>query len=365
MGVRGQRRKVVAGEDRLEPAAVRLQADVHLAAGDWQQAASRYVTLLADATDPRVRAELSSALAEARCRLRQGPEAAAAASEAAQLFDGLGRDADAAYARYWLSNAEFIRDNLPAARSLLHEVLRQVRRGLSVAPDFHVRVLGALAGVESWEGNDERAIAYLTEALAMAPDLEVRRRATLLGSLAKSYRETGDLEAAVRAGTESLTLFQAINAIAEVALLENGQALTYLRLGNLTRARELLRRARVDASSVSDRVLQGNIAETEAQVEIAEGDHAAAARSVAAALEIAAETGNQPALATALLTRARLGHLTGDPASGDRDFEAAVDLLRRHGPPARLRAALAQWGDALTDRGDHARANTLYREALA
>ncbi len=59
------------------------------------------------ARDRGVRAELSTGLAEALCRLEQGHEALAFAAEAVDLFRALGRHEDALTASYWLAYARF------------------------------------------------------------------------------------------------------------------------------------------------------------------------------------------------------------------------------------------------------------------
>ena len=61
--------------DEGHPVWTRLEVDMRLAAGDWQAAADGYQSLLADATDDAVRADLLRGLAEASARLDRGKEA--------------------------------------------------------------------------------------------------------------------------------------------------------------------------------------------------------------------------------------------------------------------------------------------------
>src|SRR5665213_3421394 len=62
------------------PAWSRLEADIHLAAGRWQEAVDAYSALLEIATDAENRAELLNGRAEAFTRLDNGASAAADAS---------------------------------------------------------------------------------------------------------------------------------------------------------------------------------------------------------------------------------------------------------------------------------------------
>ena len=66
----------------------RLDADLLLASGRWQEALDIYDRLLGDAPRGGARAELLRGRAEALSRLDRGAEAAAAGSEAAEIFVG-------------------------------------------------------------------------------------------------------------------------------------------------------------------------------------------------------------------------------------------------------------------------------------
>ncbi len=123
----------------------RLEGDVLLASGRWQEALDIYDHHLAEAPGGGARAELLRGRAEALARLDRGPEAATAASEAAEIFDRLGREADASLARYWVANGEYLQGNLVEARRLIEAILTKVRAGLRVEPDFHLRMVIALA----------------------------------------------------------------------------------------------------------------------------------------------------------------------------------------------------------------------------
>ena len=79
---------------------------------------------------------------------------------------------------------------------MLLTLLERVRGGLKVEPEFEMRLLIALAAVESRVANYAESLAHL-EARGMADDLDDRRRAMFLFNLAISYRETGDVEAAI------------------------------------------------------------------------------------------------------------------------------------------------------------------------
>ena len=343
----------------------RLEGDVLLASGRWQEALDIYDRHLAEAPAGGARAELLRGRAEALARLDRGAEAAAAAAEAAELFDRLGREADAALARYWVASGEYLQGNLAEARRLCEAILVQVRAGLRVEPDFHLRVVIALAAVQTRDGEHDQALAYLSEIRGLAGKLDDRRRASYFFDLAHSYRETGDYEAAVRTGYASLTLFSAMHADAETAALENDLALAFLELGNLSRANELVARARTRFEGLEDTRWLAHIADTEAQVALAGGNLDLAATLVDQAIGGAELTGNQKALMDGHVTRAQVRRRRGDLEGADADFSRAADLARASGSRGRIREVLGAWSEMLADSGDLRRAYELTREALS
>lgn len=355
-------RDFLAGED-LGPS--RLEADLLLASGDNQAALDRYQTLLDAASDRRTRAELLRGMAEALCRLERGNDAVAPASEAVELFRTMGRAADAAVAGYWLGYAHYQQENLREARAILADLLKQIREGLDVLPDFRFRLLTALANVEAWDGEHQRALAYLEEARTLTADLDLRRRASILAGLAISYRESGDYEAALTSGSQSLALFRAAESRRDVASLSNNLALTFLALGNLDRAAELVASAADAAATLDDQRLLAHIADTGAQILLAQGDFAGAQEQADVAQRTARASENQHALASSLMTAARIATQTGRPHDAVQHLTAAVALLRRHGPASRLMDALGALAQLHAASGDLKGANTLYAEALA
>jgi tetratricopeptide (TPR) repeat protein len=345
-----------------QPGWDRLAADLHLAAGGWQRAVDQYTQLLETENGPDA-ALLRRGRAEALCRLNRPREALTDAAAAYEALTQAGQQADAAYAGYWLSYAHYQLDNTAEATALLRQILAEVRAGLAVQADFRLRLLTALAANESWDGHHDRALALLEEGKSLTDDLDDRRRASFLFSLALGYAQTGDHEAALRAGTAALPLFDAADADSEATSLRNSLALTYLKMGNGARATELAADARDRAIHRNDRKLLAHVAETEAQIALAAGDHAAVKERVAEALDIARATQNTHAEASALLTLARSLRQTHEP-SAEATYRQAADLLRASGPRPRLADVLREWADLLVSEKRHEEAVDLLQEAL-
>jgi transcriptional regulator with XRE-family HTH domain len=349
-----------------EPAAwARLEADLLLACGRWDEAISAYRELLEASPASAGRAELLRGLSEAMIRNGQAGDAIAHATESAELFRGSHRDADAALAEYWVSAAHYLRENTTEAKSILHGILARVRAGLRVEPDFQVRVLMALSSNESLEGNHAAALAYHQEVRGFDADLDDRRRASYLFDLAYSYRETGDYEAAVRTGIASLELFRRAEAERETGALENELSMSYLAMGNSTRAAEMAVSARARFERLEDKGWLAFVVDSQARIALARGDAAEAIHYAEEALALARESENLKASVDALLTIARARTALGDGAGSLAANEEAADLARTVGSPSLVRKATRDLADALAATGDHERAFALMREALA
>jgi tetratricopeptide (TPR) repeat protein len=227
-----------------------------------------------------------------------------------------------------------------------------------------MRLLIALAAVESKTGNFSESLAHLEAARGMADDLDDRRRAMFLFNLAISYRETGDVEAAIRAGTQGLALLRAAGSSFESAQIENDLALAYLATGNISRARELAGEARVEFERASDDRYLAAVLDTEAQVALASGDAPAALDLARRAVDLARSAGNTSAELGGRLTEARALRAADDPSSAETRYAEAAAIARQGSVPSRLRDVLREWAELRAEAGDHRGAYELTNEAL-
>jgi tetratricopeptide (TPR) repeat protein len=351
--------------DEQTPAWTRLEVDMQLASGSWIEAADGYDRLLQEPLDDQSRAEVLRGRAEALVRLDRGREAVAAGAEAARLFGSLGRVSDEALARYWMAYGLYLSDAEADARSMLHGLLERVRGGLKVEPEFEMRLLMALAAVESRSANYAESLAHLEAARGMAGDLDDRRRAMFLYNLAISYRETGDVEAAIRAGTQGLALLRAAGAGFESAQIENDLAMAYLATGNVGRARELAQNARDEFEAAGDERYLSAVLDTEAQVALAAGEGERAIDLARRAERLAVGSDNRAVQLTAMLTEARALRATGRPEEAETRYAEAATLARAGTVASRLREVLREWAGLRAETGDHRGAYELTNEALA
>jgi tetratricopeptide (TPR) repeat protein len=366
----GMNASTLLGDAR--PAWSRLDADLLLAAGDYDKAADAYRSLLDEISpkaDPAMRAELLRGESEALVRLDREAEATRSASEAVALFEKAGRAQDASLASYWLGAAQNQQGNTAEARSILNAILTKMRSGEQTDPDFKLRVLMGMASNESRDGNYEQALTYLEELRGLAEALDDRRRATYLFMLAYSYTETGDYEAAIRTGYQALALFKASEAAYEMAQLENDLALAYLNLGNVGKAQELANSSAERWSKIGNDRHRANVLDTKAQIELAREKWREAIALATEALELGRSEKSDVAIADALLTiaRAHAGMARAGDAAGTDEaksyFEQAAAVARENKRTGMVRRVLQDWAEFLAAIGDYKEAFELSREA--
>jgi tetratricopeptide (TPR) repeat protein len=343
----------------------RLEADILLASGQWEEAAEAYEALAAQATDRTALPEILRGQAEALCRLGRGTDAIKAAARSFEMFEQIGNEREAIVAGYWLAYAQYLSENAAEARSTLRLLLDRLRATKQRDPDLEMRLLTAASNVETWEGNHHAAVAYLEEARTMSRDLDDRRRGAFLSAIATAYYESGDVEGALRAGNQSLALYRTSALEHEAALVANNLANVYLAVGNLTKASELADEARREHEGLhADREL-ATVLDTQARIRLAAGDTDVAIDLAGQAAAAAEATDNRKALADARVTLARAAARAGDFKTASEMYSLSVEQLRAHGPRAQAATVLAEWAELIASQGDHAEAYRLAREALA
>lgn len=227
-----------------------------------------------------------------------------------------------------------------------------------------MRVLIGLAMIATRDDEPERGLAYLEQARSRLTELDERRRAIFQYSLALSYRELGDYEAAISTGTQCLASFKNAEAASEAAAIENELALVYLALGNLGRARTFADQAQTYFRDRDDRWRLAHVTETQGQIALASGSPAQALELSSESLRIAEACGNKKAALDALLLLARAQRASGDLGAASKTLEQAATRSDEYGRRGQMQAVLSEWSDVMADRGDLAEALALARRAV-
>jgi len=208
------------------------------------------------------------------------------------------------------------------------------------------------------------SLLYLEEARELADGLDTRRRAFYFDALAKTRLGTGDIEGAVRAGLEALSLFRATQFEIQEATLLNELALSFIALGNLGRAEELVTSARAIAERLDHQAAVGHILDTEATLWLARGDAVRALALVDRSLAIEVEHGPPNDQVGARITRAQALTVLGRTDEANTAWADAGIVARTLSSPTRRKRILSAWAEALAAQGRHAEAYEVMRQAL-
>jgi len=217
---------------------------------------------------------------------------------------------------------------------------------------------------ETGRGQTSAAIAYLEEARALAGDLDIQRRGGFLASIAKAFQANGDVEGAIRAGTQALALLRQAESDIEVGRVENELALTYLAAGSSERALELAAEARRAATARRDERLLAEVIDTQAMIRLETGHPEQALALAEESLDVGRKVDSRAAIVDASITRARSLAALGRHDEAASAFEEAA-AASEHAPASRRRAIMTSWAESLAALGRHDEAFALARQALA
>jgi tetratricopeptide (TPR) repeat protein len=153
-------------------------------------------------------------------------------------------------------------------------------------------------------------------------------------------------------------------ALHEVAVVENQLALAYLASGNVLRAGTLAGHARMRHELDGDQRSLAHVADTQAQIAIAQERYEDAVELAREARQLAKATGNPGTYSAAMLTIARAQAANGKTDEAIESYRTGVIELRERGPVVRLQQGLGEWAELLAKAGRHEEAYSLTREAL-
>lgn len=336
----------------------RLEADIHLAAGRYDQALEAFHTLASREVDRTRRGELLLGAGEAAVRSRRFEEAAGVLQEANRLLTAAGRTADVRRVVYWQASVHSALDDPEMGRHMLQRLLTD-GPDAGDDPGFDVRVRIGLAQEEFVHGSLERARMYLEEAAAAADELDVRRRASYYDTLAKVRSAAGDHEAAVRAGTVALTLLREVGYELQAASMENDMAMTLAAMGAMDRAEEMAGLSIATFERLEAWSDLGHVIDTLATIRLARDDAADALQLADRSLAIEAEYGPADDQVGARITRAKALDALGRKDQSETAWRSAIDVAHRIPSVSKRRRILAERAKDLAEQGRHAEAYEL------
>ncbi len=248
------------------------------------------------------------------------------------------------------------------ATRLLREIVGACENGVVNDPAFHFRRLVDLALVLTNQRQPKQALATYERALALAAQFSDRPSlGVLYAGLAKTYQEQGDLEAAIVYNQKSLSIYEDLGLLDQIACTLDNAALLYAEYGNRERARECLERAAALAQETKRDGTLASIKASEAEV-LAKTDPKHALDLPQEALKFARKADQVDAQIRLLVLIGEL-RMSSSAAAARRSLQDAR-LLAEERAPHLLRVIFDRWSHAAEASGDGEEALRLARRAL-
>ena len=238
--------------------------------------------------------------------------------------------------------------------------LEAVHRGDVRDAVLEFRVLSNLGNEHAALGEHAAAIGYYERALAIASDVvDHERLAGVHAGLAFAYTKQEDYEAAITHARTSFQLYEQIGAKKTLPEIMNSLAYLYGKVGNRSRADELLGQAVERARSSGNKYVLPHILLSRAELHV-DADRGRAVTLAEEALAAAEASEQREGILSARLF---LAGLERELAAGRDAFERCLALARMQ-VPERARRVLEAYADWEQAHGDPRRAAKLMKDAL-
>ena len=248
-----------------------------------------------------------------------------------------------------------------AARTL-RECIQACEDGTLNDPAFHFRRLVDLAVVQTNLHQTKPALVTYERALEISDQFTDRPSlAALYAGIAKTYHDSGDVEAAIVYNQRSLQVYEELGLIDQVACALDNAAGLYVEYGNVTRARESLARATRLAEESKRETTLASIRASMAEV-MSKSDPEGALEEAQTALKFARKVGQVDAEIRMLVLTGEL-RMKANGAAARRSFQEARQLAEERAPHL-LRVIFDRWSRAAEATGDSDEALRLARRAL-
>ncbi|HVF64840.1 MAG TPA: tetratricopeptide repeat protein [Casimicrobiaceae bacterium] len=201
---------------------------------------------------------------------------------------------------------------------------------------------------------DDAATSFEVALRAFRERADTRGEAMVLSSLGILARRRGDLLRALEHARASLTLAEGTGNRGAIADATDDLAQVVEKLGELTEAKDLYRRALTMARELGQVHLQCFVMLHLARAEAASGERAAAAHSLRSALRLAADHDFESGRLMGLLGTAGLRWTNGDPEAGLVAGAWCRAVLAIAGSSVDVRAAIPEVPQGLLDMRAHA-----------
>jgi tetratricopeptide (TPR) repeat protein len=253
----------------------------------------------------------------------------------------------------------------PAALLVAEQALARCRELEPRPHALETRILARLASLYVSRHEWSKAVELSERMVEAAGSIyDLRRMADMYNLLSIAYAEMGDPARATAYSQKALVLHDLLRDQLALARAENNLGLALMRMGKLNGAQLHMERSLALCRQIGIDRGQGHVLLSLAELHLLKGEHDQAAGRVEAAKHLTRDLGEQATLALAHQLGGRVAAAAADHDLADREFGAALDILRPLDQPARLAGCHAAYAEVLERRGDTSRALHHMKQAL-
>lgn len=320
--------------------------------------------LLSRATDPQRSARIRFQLGTAHLQLGQFDQADSLLTEAHVQFETVGDRLMLAECMGTEACLAYMSQR-PGAVAMAKRALELCRSLKPVPAPTEARLLYVLAGAHmTVEEVDDAIRCYLAAIETAGSVVDLRRLAKMYGDLGGAFRVRGQFDAAVRYGTRSVELLEALRDGIALARSENNLGLTLMSQGDLAGARKHLQRSLDLAVGANLEVGRSHVLLSLCELCLELGDIDQASTFAQSAMALSAKHGEALNVAGARTWLGRIAERRGDRTSADDEFNQAISDLEGLGAREVLVQSRGIYAEILERRGDIAGAYLQAKKAL-
>jgi tetratricopeptide (TPR) repeat protein len=304
-------------------------------------------------------------LGQAHLQLGQPELAEPLLLEAHQHFEAVDDPIMLAECLGWEASLAYMTQKSGAQQ--LAERALAICRGLQPVPhSTESRLLSILATVHVANSEWEPAIKLYEEAIEVAGSLyDLRRLALTYSGLSLAYREAGQVEAAARFASRSITLLEVLRDRVSLARAENNLGLIRMAQGDRITARAHLDRSLELAQETELEVGRSHVLLSLCELSLQEGNVEGARNMAEQALQLSERLHEGVNVAEAHTWLGRVAAEVGDTETVDAEFGMAISGFTELALTERLLRCHGIYAQILEKRGNLAAAYVHMKKALS
>jgi tetratricopeptide (TPR) repeat protein len=263
----------------------------------------------------------------------------------------------------WEACALYLKED-SRALAVAEKALKLCRETEPRLPGIEARILEHIATIHVKNHTYDRAVAFYEEALQVADSVrDLSRLGRTYHGLSIAYQERGELGRAIEYTYKALALYTLEHDTTLVARGENELGLLLMRQGRMERAGNAFRAALSHLDESRSERGKSHVMLSLGELQLRIGKYDEGIQTVKEAVDLARRLKEIHAQATGHVLLGQLYEQKNRRLPADKEFAAALRLLKKEGLSDRLAKCHASYAELLEARGDHKGASRHWKDA--